>query len=667
MIVTSSVKFLFQTLFVTLCFVGSSHGQRIINYPGPEAPRYGVVPMQAFVVDPVDTLANDFRYLYKGMEVRFEVSNDRIHALITHHIRIRVNTLNGSIAGFVNIPLYADNDLETLERIEGRTWTGPGSWTLLDSTARRIVNVNERYAITEFSMPDVRPGVVLDYRYTIRRRYLEELPDFYLMMSQPVDYAMVRLVNSTFLRYKVIPVHIAGNLVPFEARIDTGMVRSVFQGRTSEPLLVQSWTARNIPALREEPLSGSPDDYRWRIKFQWSEFGNPRQFLESGWDVVAAEMRRRPGLESNIRKYSEGQRLGAGYGLRIIDKRARIDSIFTYVRDRANPSVNRGVTSEEDPSIVLKGQPATHAIINQVLISMLRGAGFEAWPVLTTSRDYGKILADFPSYYQFNRLLVYVYSPDGPLLLDAAESYGPMGLIPEDVVGGDGFVVKKDEYEWIKLRPSISRSDLEVTFKGTLSANGTLTGRLESRHFGYKSRQFQERLQSLPDPIALSEEFLFRNTNRARYQNGRIVGEKPGDEFGLNLDIEIPKFAVSYAEGVEFSPLLVGWLEQNPLGDGPRNLPVNLDVPETFKLRASIVIPAGFRMPQPSNRQEASIPGARLLVAYQQDGDTLNYQIDISLDSISVPPEDIRNIRTFYDNWVTLSGSRWFVQRRSGS
>src|SRR5690606_24311822 len=159
---------------------------------------------------------------------------------------------------------------------------------------------------------------------------------------------------------------------------------------------------------------------------------------------------------------------------------------------RANPSVNRGVTSEEDPAIVLKGEPATHAIINQVLISMLRGAGFEAWPVLTTSRDYGKILADFPSYYQFNRLLVYVYGPDGPLLLDAAEKYGSAGLIPEDVVGGDGFLVKSDDYEWIKLRPSVSRSDLVVTFRGTLRANGTLSGRLESRHSGYKSRQFQE-------------------------------------------------------------------------------------------------------------------------------------------------------------------------------
>jgi hypothetical protein len=658
-----------STSFLLLILISFSDAlsQSQLNHPGPEAPVYGSIPMQAFVIDPADTSESSFRYLYKGMDVRFEVQDNRIHALITHHLRVRIQAVNGVIAGFLSIPLYADNDLETLESIEGRTWTGPGSWTILDASARRIVNVNERFAVTEFTMPDLRPGVVLEYRYTIRRRYLEELPDFHLMMNQPVDFAMVRIVNSTFLRYRTIPVHGSGNLQFAEARVDTGQVKSIFQGRTAEPLLVQVWHARNVPALRDEPLSGSPDDYRWRIKFQWSEFGNPRQYLESGWDVVAAELRRRPGLFNNIERYEEGRRIGAGFGMRIADPKARLDSIFAHVRDKANPSLNKGITSEENPAIVLEGKPAAYATINQALIAILRGAGFKAWPLLSASRDYGNILADFPSYYQFNKMLVYVDLPGGPVLLDASDRFSTVGMIPEDVVGGTGFVVKDEEHDWVELRTTQTQSALEVTFKGSLSADGALSGSLESRHRGYKARQLLERAYSAPDPVVLAEEFLFRNTNRARYTSSALVEDGPDSEVGLKMDIDIPRFGVSFSNGVEFMPLIVGWLEANPLGEGPRSLPVSLNIPETFVLNASVRVPRDYRMPKPTDVQEARMLGGLIRVAYQQDADSLHYRVNIVLDAVTVPPEEVRTIRSFYDNWVNLSSSRWYIERRRGS
>lgn len=652
-------------LFLLLPLSASAQSQ--LAFPGPEVPVYGFIPMQAFVSDPADTAENSFRYLYKGMDVRFEVQDNRIHALITHHFRVRIQAVNGGIAGFLSIPLYADNDLETLESIEGRTWTGPGSWTILDASARRIVKINERFAVTEFTMPDVRPGVVLEYRYTIRRRYLEELPDFHLMMNQPVDFAMVRVVNSTFLRYRSIPVHGVGRLQFAEARVDTGQVRSVFQGPSAEPLLVQVWHARNVPALRDEPLSGSPDDYRWRIKFQWAEFGNPRQYLESGWDVVAAELRRRPGLFNTIDRYEEGRRIGAGFGMRVVDKRARLDSVYAFVRDKANPALNKGITSDENLTIVLEGKPAAHATINQVLIAILRGAGFQAWPLLSASRDYGNILTDFPSYYQFNKMLVCVDLPGGPVLLDASDSYATAGMLPADVVGGRGFVIKDDEYEWVELRTPQTRSALEVAFMGSLSSDGTLSGTLESKHKGYKARQLLERAFSMPDPVVLSEELLFRNTNRARYKTSTLIENGPDSDVGIKSDIDIPRFGVSFANGVEFMPLIVGWLEASPIGDGPRSLPVSLNIAETFVLNVSIRVPRDYRMPKPSDLQESKMQGGLIRVAYRQDADSVHYRVDIELDAVTVPPEEVRSIRAFYDNWVNLSSSRWYIQRRRGS
>jgi hypothetical protein len=136
---------------------------------------------------------------------------------------------------------------------------------------------------------------------------------------------------------------------------------------------------------------------------------------------------------------------------------------------------------------------------------------------------------------------------------------------------------------------------------------------------------------------------------------------------GLKLDIEIPRFGVSFSNGVEFMPLIVGWLETNPLGDGPRSLPISLNIPETFVLNVSMRVPRDYRMPKPSDVQEARMQGGLIRVAYQQDADSLHYRVDIQLDAVTVPPEEVRSIRSFYDNWVNLSTSRWYIERRRGS
>jgi hypothetical protein len=135
----------------------------------------------------------------------------------------------------------------------------------------------------------------------------------------------------------------------------------------------------------------------------------------------------------------------------------------------------------------------------------------------------------------------------------------------------------------------------------------------------------------------------------------------------IKSDIDIPRFGVSFANGVEFMPLIVGWLEASPIGDGPRSLPVSLNIAETFVLNVSIRVPRDYRMPKPSDLQESRMQGGLIRVAYRQDADSLHYRVDIELDAVTVPPEEVRSIRAFYDNWVNLSSSRWYIQRRRGS
>jgi len=612
-----------------------------------------------------DSMDHPYRYLFRGMDVRFELNKLQVQALITYHIRLRVQQTSGIIASYIQIPLYVDNELESLEYIEGNTWDNPNRSYPLDPEARRWIRVNERYSVVEFTMPQVKPGSILEYRYTIRRRYIEELPDFPLMMEQPVDLAQVRLINSTFVRYRMSQSNSRQALAYYETKADTGRIRSVFRGRSAEPLLVQSWLASNIPALTEEPLSGPIDRHRWKMRFQWSEFGNPRQYLENGWELVAAGLRRREGLFDNISASGEARELGARLGATQSDEKARMEYLFAYVRDKAVMSVHRGITDTDDPSKVLKGEAASPALINQVLIAVLQGAGLQAWPVLATSRDFGTIDPDFPSIYVFNRVLAGVRIGQTIHCLDASQRWNQAFIVPEEVVQTQGLWVSDQQSQWVTLSTPESRSDLYVSLKGEMDTRGELKGVLLSNHKGYKHVQLLERREQQNDPFELAEELLFRNTRRVSYLSGNMV-ELP-DQSGFQLSLEIPNFALSFRDGLEINPLLIGAIDQNPLISDNRRLPLLQPVPESFVLEAELKVPTGYRMPKAEDGMEITRAGARLRLDYTQRGDLLRYRIEMEMPALSLPAEQVAELRDFYTSWLSLSQARWFLQRRSAS
>jgi len=632
-------------------------------YPGPPPPEYGRLSDEAFKISSSDSADHPYRYLYRGMDVRFELQKLQVQALISYHIRVRVQQTSGVLASFIQIPLYVDKDLETLEYIEGNTWQNPSRATPLNPEARRLIRVNERYSVMEFTMPEVKPGTIIEYRYTIRRRYIEELPDFNLMMEQPVDLAQVRLVNSTFLRYRMSESNPRQALAYYEAKADTGRIRSIFRGRSAEPLLVQRWQASGIPALADEPLSGPIDRHRWKMRFQWSEFGNPRQYLENGWELVAAGLRRREGLFDNIATSAQARALGTELGATLPDEKARMQFLYDYVRDKALMSVHRGITDTDDPSKVLKGEAASPALINQVLIAVLQGAGLQAWPVLATTRDFGTIDPDFPSIYAFNRVLAGVRIGQTIYSLDASQRWNQAFIVPEEVLHTQGLWVSDQQSEWVNLVSPQSRSTLYVRLDGEIDTRGALKGVLSSRHGGYKHLQLMQRREQQNDPFELAEELLFRNTRRVRYLSGKVV-DLP-DQSGFELALEIPNYGVSFRDGLELSPLLIGALDENPVRSEARRLPLQQPVPESFVLEVELKVPKGYRMPKAADRMEITRVGARLMLNYTQTGDLLRYRVDLEKPTLMLPPGQVAELRDFYESWLSLSQARWFLQRRS--
>jgi hypothetical protein len=608
-----------------------------------------------------------YEILLKESSISFEQRSTGIIAYIDQLVRIRVNTNDPIMiaeASLVGIPYYFAEDMERVRNLEGFTHQPNGSRSYFRGSDAVSVDLNSRYRIIEFEMPDVQQGSVIEYKYTLERRYIEELPEFHFSHRVPVNKAVLYLKNKNFMRFDAVPENIDFDLSFREVRVDTSSIPMIFTYERPEPILIQVWEASDVPAIDESAYISSIDDIRGKIRFQISEFGIPRQPLENSWDVVAAQIQRNVSpyrvLDANPGMLRYGAELFSELG----DSEARIDSIFAYVNSRVQFNGLHTVFSEGPFGHVLEGEPATQSEINMVLLGLLRGAGFDAKPLFISGRDFGRINKAFPSLYQFNRMLVVTGSgSENRRFMDASFEYSLPDLIPVESYNEQGMILAEREYEWVEISPERSVFALNMDLDASLDREGNLSGTIRSEVRGYPAREMRRDIGRgiLPEEIIFDT--FFEVYEDARLTNSRItVSETDPDIVYAESSFTIPMYAVTFSEGLEFRPMIVGYLFRNPFEQSKRRVPITLDAPEHLSINYVIRLPRGMRLDVTGETRSTSLQGAELFEEYITEGDRIEYSFDINISRKEFPADDYSQLRRIYERWVALSNNTWYIE-----
>jgi len=629
-----------------------------------ERSEFGEIPDSLYSLE--GTGGVPFEYLSKEAIVRFDERKNNIVSIIDNHIRIKVysdDELEKMEASLIGIPFYSSDDMEEVINIRAITHQPDGSKNRLDESDVRTVDLNTRYKVREFTMPNVQKGSIIEYSYRVIRRYIEELPDFNFSHRVPTRKASLTLLNERYLRFDVIPENINFKLEMTEQRIDTSNVPLVFSYKRPEPVLVQKWSAKNIPAIDESAYISSLDDLRGKLKFQISEFGIPRQPLENSWDLVAAQIRRSMNpmkiVNNNTELLEQGKKIAEMFDTKI----AIQDSIFKLVNTESQFNNMNGAFSGEDFSHVLKGEPANQADINMTLLSLLRGAGVDAWPLYISGRDFGRINKAFPSVYQFNRMLVVSYIDDQEFFMDASFPESNPDLIPVESYNEQGLLIKNKTHEWLDINPEQSRFDLDVTLQASVSQDGTLNGSIAVSSAGYPAQQIRREMQSGITADEVAKKIFFEAYTDAEISNTKIekIGEK-NIKVDLSADFKMEEYAASFTDGLQFRPMIVGYLFRNPFESTTREAPITLDAPEKLSIRYEISLPEGFKVEEANQSRSTNLPGASLSESYQSDDQKIVYIFDVEISNKEFPADLYSQLRRLYERWVALSNDEWFIE-----
>lgn len=561
--------------------------------------------------NPLDSSANA-TYLYKYRRTYFKYSQGIGFQLFTDiHQRIKVYKKEGFENATHKVLLFnRGGDKEKVSSLKAYTYnleSGKINDTKLQKDGIFDTEYDDHRDLFKFTMPNLKEGSVVEFRYTIISDFFWNVDDFVFQHDIPVKKIEAKFEAPEYYNFKVNTIGFLHTNPETERRPDKitfqSKERNGFKGTTfsSSDLkfskYVTSYNLNNIPALKDEPYVNNINNYRSAVKYELSYTKMPQsspEYYSTTWEDV-------------VKKIYESSNFGGeldknGYYEDDIDvlissdsdPQKRVNLIFNFVKARVNWNGNYGKYCADGVKKAYKDKVGNVAEINLMLTSMLQHAGLNAYPVLISTRDNGVPI--FPTREGYNYVVSYVKFTDGSaVLLDATNKYAEPNIVPFRVLNWQGRVIAEHGgSELIDLYPK-APSENSIALMGNLDEEGNLKGQYRSMKTGHNALSFREGYVE-----ANKDEFLEKLENK--YNGIEISEYSVKNELDLSEPVveSYEFFKESQAdiigEKMYFSPMFFLKTSETPFKLEKREFPVDFGYPSNSIYRIMIKIPEGYQI-----------------------------------------------------------------------
>ncbi len=457
--------------------------------------------------------------------------------------------------------------------------------------------INKYWKEKTITLPNVKVGSIIEYKYVLRSENLMKFPDFDIQFNIPVDYFYYKTQIPEFYIYK--PILIGG--IPLETESKFTSASQSFDNAYSQTSsfsykqIESFYKGKDVPALKEEPYINNLENYRGSIQQELERVRLPDQPVKDyslTWEGVAKTIFKDDSFGKQLNQMTLFTDDLNKLLPNVEDKNERLNLIFTYVKNRMNWDEINSCYTEKGVEKAYKDQTGNVAEINFILINMLRGAGIEANPVLVSTIQNG--LPVYPTRTGFNYVIAAAEIDGKRILLDASHKLTAPNILPLNVLNWKGRLIKKDgASEEIELDPTVQSKEI-YSLIVKINPDGQMNGQGRVQYTDYDAYNFREENKAKSEDAYLEK---FENKlGGLAISNYKIENQKS------NLDqsvIETFSFASSnrsdIIEGKIFvNPLLFFTRSKNPFNQEKRQMPIYFGYKNLEKFNFNIEIPQGY-------------------------------------------------------------------------
>jgi hypothetical protein len=478
--------------------------------------------------------------------------------------------------------------------------------TKLNSEGEFEEKVNRYRSKKKITLPNVKEGSVLEYKYQIRTNNIGMLREFDFQTSIPMDYSEYKtdipeyfIYNSKMKGFVTPQIQVVKSQKTIEIknkeRSNDLAVTTTYSSHNLEYQETKTtYTTQNMPAMKDEEFVNNIDNYTTSLVQELSMTKYPNEPLKpyaSDWDAVVKTIYDDDdfGIELNKKDYFEDGLKGVLAGLTTQDE--IVLGVLNYVKSTVKWNDDYGYFCNDGVRKAYKDKTGNVAEINLMLTAMLRNAGLKANPVLVSTRANG--IAIFPNRGAFNYVIAAIETPNGLILLDATSKFSTPNVLPFRDLNWKGRLIRKDgTSEEVDLMPKQASNDY-VMMSYAIDATGKITGKLRRQRTNHNAMSFRSEIENTKE-----EDYLEKFEN----ENEKI---EIGDYSRTNeKDIQLPimetcsftgtNLCEFIGEKMYINPLLFFTKEHNPFKQEIREYPVDFGYPFLDKYSINIDIPEGY-------------------------------------------------------------------------
>ncbi len=529
---------------------------------------------------------------------------------------------NQKVRFYIGYENLNEDRLEFSDAITYNLENGAIVKTKLDNQGTFKKKVNKYWNEKIITLPNVKVGSIIEYKYVLKSENIVKLPDFDFQYEIPVSYFEYKTEIPEFFIYKTIKV--GGIVITSDAKIGRGSQSFENEHKQTTNISYQQinsfYTGKDIPALTPEPYVNNMDNYKGIIQHELERVRYPEQPVKDytmTWEGVASTI---------FKDESFGKELNQSNFLLEDVKRLlgnveapaeRLDIIFKFVQNKMNWNEENGYYTDKGVVKAYADQTGNVAEINFILINMLKLAGIDTNPVLVSTVQNG--IPVYPTRTGFNYVIATAEIDGKQILLDATHKFTAPNILPLNVLNWKGRLIKKDgTSQEIDLYPlTLSKESSSAIAK--LDPSGKMEGKVRIQRTDYDAYSFRienadknqenylEKYEEELGDLKISDyaiENKKTNLSNAVLETFAFISENQSEIIGGKIFI---------------NPLWFFTRTRNPFTQEKRQMGIYFGYPAQEKFNLNLDIPDGYvveSMPQP--------------IRISSEDKTINYSFNIT-------------------------------------
>lgn len=634
--------------------------------------KYGEATMDELnmTVYPQDTTAAAVILLKTG-ETRF-VYSDLLGFQFeyTLHMKIKILKNEGLELCNQNISFYQETNTtgEKITGLSGTTYNledGKIVKTKLSKESIFDEATDRKWKLRKFTMPAAKVGSVVEFKYTITSIYFYDLRDFVFQTWVPTAYTSYQITMPEYFYYNV---NMQGYEIINTKKTPVNETFSVRYRDNSGRMQMDNvrcsaqemkFVGKDLPAIKNDSYLWSLDDYISKVSFELQSIRYPWTTIKNittTWADIDKELFSLGDFGGNLKKTGLFKDEITKSDLTL--EQAKAIQYLVKSKVKWNEKTAFYPNSLKD---ALKDGVGNSADMNFLLINALKAGGFDAFPVILSTRGNGRLPVAHPSITALNYTITGLKIDTLFYYTDASAKYGDWNLLPEKCMVTRARVMIQDNPDWIDLS-TISSGATLINAQILFDDRGQVCTVTDFRR-GNSSYDFKVNYFNHKDQNEYIEKLAARLNGKV--DEFTISGEsKAGSD--VKLEYKLIKEAVLGDEFIYISPMIDKLFSDNPFTKDERKFPVNFDYPETYKQMVTITIPEGYAVEElPTSQKFVFGDNDALTFMYRvaQTGNLISLQYNFQIKDLMVAQDLYPGLREFFAKLISKNSEQIVLKK----